>query len=119
MPLDQKTIEILKEKLLEEKTKLEKNLSNFANPSETEDDYKTIFREIGTDPDENASEVEEYTDNLALENNLEKQLAKIDRALERIKNGTYGICSKCGKEIELERLEIYPEAERCIKCANK
>ncbi|WIW95209.1 TraR/DksA family transcriptional regulator [Altererythrobacter rubellus] len=35
----------------------------------------------------------------------------------RIENGTYGTCSKCGKDIRRERLEARPIATRCIDCA--
>jgi len=37
-------------------------------------------------------------------------------ALERIRNGNYGICSDCGKKISPARLQIKPEAQRCIAC---
>ncbi|ACN98375.1 TraR/DksA family transcriptional regulator [Sulfurihydrogenibium azorense] len=43
----------------------------------------------------------------------------IDEALERIKNGTYGICEVCGKEIEEERLEAVPWTTLCIQHAKE
>ncbi len=43
----------------------------------------------------------------------------IDRALERIKNGTYGLCQECGKPISKERLEAVPHARLCIECKSK
>lgn len=51
-----------------------------------------------------------------LEDNSEAVLAAIDRALERIANGTYGTCRNCGREIPVERLEALPYAELCIDC---
>lgn len=110
MPLDDKLLAELKHKLLDEKARLERELERFAKPTGAEDDYKTSFENIGTDPDDNATEVEGYVDNLALENNLENQLRDVDRALEKIGKGTYGICEKTGKEISVERLKIYPAA---------
>jgi RNA polymerase-binding protein DksA len=40
----------------------------------------------------------------------------IDRALERIRDKTYGECVKCGKEIARDRLEVVPHARMCIDC---
>lgn len=116
MTLDPKILAELKEKLLEEKTKVQQDLGRIAKPSTSAGDYETNFSEIGTDEDENASEVEEYADNLALENTLEKQLKDILEALERIENGTYGKCENCDAEIPLERLRAYPAAKTCINC---
>ena len=45
-----------------------------------------------------------------------KYLDHIDAALERIKNGTFGICRECGGEIGKERLEAVPHATMCIQC---
>lgn len=116
MTLEQNKLTELKEKLLLQKQQLESELSRIAKPTEAEGDYTTKFNDIGPDEDENASEVEEYTDNLALENTLEKQLHEVLAALEKMENGTYGTCENCGKEISIERLEAYPAAKTCIEC---
>jgi len=44
-----------------------------------------------------------------------KMLEEIRRALQRIKDKTYGICQVCGSEIEEERLEAIPYADKCKK----
>jgi YteA family regulatory protein len=51
-----------------------------------------------------------------LEENSEHVLAEIDAALRRIEEGTYGICTNCGKPIPEERLEARPWATLCIDC---
>ena len=51
--------------------------------------------------------------------NSEQILSEIEAALKRIENGTYGICTACGKEIGFERLEAYPWASLCIDDARK
>ena len=51
-----------------------------------------------------------------LEDNNESVLASIDRALQRIDEGTYGTCARCGRPIPEERLEAMPYAELCIDC---
>ncbi len=53
---------------------------------------------------------------MALQDNTEDLLAKIDDAIERIDDGTYGTCQRCGKEINPERLEALPYARYCIEC---
>jgi RNA polymerase-binding transcription factor DksA len=114
MALDQAVIAELKEKLLIEKKRLESELSGFADSTEVPGDYKTAFDNIGTDEDENATEVEEYVDNLALESNLEGQLRDVDDALAKIEQNTYGICEKTGQEISIERLKAYPAARTVV-----
>jgi len=116
MALDKKTLEELKAKLLAEKIRIEGELGVIAKPLAGEGSYETTFNEIGTDEDENASEVEEYADNLALENTLQKQLKEITEALDRMAAGTYGKCENCGQEIDVDRLRAYPAARTCITC---
>lgn len=45
-----------------------------------------------------------------------RELANIERALVRIKNGTYGECEGCGERIPLARLNALPYATSCIEC---
>lgn len=117
MAHDQKTIEELKSALLREKEELEKNLERIARPVDKQDgDYETSFEDIGTDREDNASEVEQYSDNLPVEFALEKKLKDIISALKRMDNGTYGICENCNMEISLDRLKANPSAKTCIKC---
>ncbi|KAB3535269.1 conjugal transfer protein TraR [Alkaliphilus pronyensis] len=51
-----------------------------------------------------------------LENHERYHLTEIDRALNKIEEGTYGDCNICGKAIPEERLEILPEANICMDC---
>ena len=50
---------------------------------------------------------------------LKAQLANVDRALGKIKAGTYVICEDCGKAIPAARLEARPESVRCVECKAK
>jgi DnaK suppressor protein len=54
---------------------------------------------------------------LSIENNVRDLLGKIDRALNRMNEGTYGTCSRCGRPIEKARLKALPYADLCIKDA--
>jgi RNA polymerase-binding transcription factor DksA len=117
MALNTEFLEEMRTKLLEEKGGLESSLNRFAKPTEVAGDYKTTFEDIGPDADENASEVEMYADNIALEDNLEGQLAEVDAALARMEAGTYGVCRVCGKDIEDGRLRAFPAADDCMEHA--
>ena len=46
-------------------------------------------------------------------------VAKIKEALERIEDGTYGICEDCGQTISEERLKVRPVTTMCVKCKKK
>lgn len=48
-----------------------------------------------------------------------RELRDIETALQRIKDGSYGICIDCGQEIGFARLSVYPTAKRCIVCQEK
>jgi RNA polymerase-binding protein DksA len=54
-----------------------------------------------------------------LEEGAEELLGKIDAALRRIDDGTYGICENCGQPIGEERLEAMPWATLCIDCKRR
>ena len=114
MALTQEFLDEVKVKLMEEKSRLEAELSRFAKSTGTEGSYETQFTDMGSDEDERASEVEQYVDDIALESNLEAQLKDTLDALEKLEAGTYGICEVTGEEISEERLRIYPAARTAI-----
>ncbi len=72
---------------------------------------------MGSDEDEQASEVEQYVDDIALEANLESQLKDVIDALEKIETGKYGVCEETGEMISEERLRVYPQARTVVKAA--
>lgn len=49
-------------------------------------------------------------------NSLQNRAADIDKALERVTKGTYGVCRRCNKSIPEKRLELIPEATYCVSC---
>ncbi|HEX5420519.1 MAG TPA: TraR/DksA family transcriptional regulator [Gammaproteobacteria bacterium] len=69
------------------------------------------------DSQEQAQELENAEVVDALGNETRAELNKIAKALDQIKNETYGICADCGEEIPMARLKAYPYADRCIRCA--
>lgn len=121
--MDKKLLQELKESLEKKKMAIEKELEKFAKRDEKlKGDWDTRFPrfnggETGSAALEKAAdEVEEYSTLLSLEHNLETRLRDINSALEKIGKGKYGICEKCGKEIPIERLKVYPEARLCLNC---
>jgi RNA polymerase-binding transcription factor DksA len=46
-----------------------------------------------------------------------QDITRIDFALKRIKEGQYGLCTNCGRHIEVKRLNVIPETPFCITCA--
>lgn len=74
---------------------------------------------LNADSSEQAVEVE---DDLALEGQaalITREIASVTRALDRIAQGTYGECVRCGVDIAPARLEARPEAALCITCASQ
>ena len=53
---------------------------------------------------------------LKLRDRERKLLKKIDDALSRIDNKTFGVCEECGEEIGVNRLKVRPVATLCIAC---
>lgn len=110
-------LEKIKKELIKEKERLKKELKEFAQESKyVKDDYETKHVDLGTKEDENAAEVLAFSDLLSLERDLETRLLEVNKALEKIEKGIYGICEKCKKEIEEKRLEAFPSANLCLKC---
>lgn len=74
----------------------------------------------GLDPDskEQATQLENQEVLDALANEATEELAKVNAALQRIQNGTYGICAACGKSIDSRRLAVRPYSSKCINCAS-
>ena len=48
----------------------------------------------------------------------ETELQQVENALQRLADGTYGVCSECGEPIEVGRLYSVPHADRCSECAS-
>jgi len=52
-------------------------------------------------------------------NDNRHMLTLVGEALERTKNGSYGVCVECGQEVQSKRLEAVPWARHCIECQEK
>ena len=63
------------------------------------------------------TEAVERLNSVGTANSIAVTLADVERALEKLGEGTYGICDSCGEPIGEERLEAIPWATLCISCA--
>ncbi len=98
-----------KKRLEKERDDLEKMMAEFHKNVEftdvlSEDEVADIFE---------STQAEEV-----LEENIKKRISKINLALKKIEEGSYGICEKCGQPIEKERLEVDPTSFFCSKHLN-
>ena len=75
--------------------------------------------ESSSDPMDQASNQLERDFLLRLRDRESKLIVKIKEALERIENGTFGVCEECGEEISLKRLRARPMATLCIHCKHE
>ena len=73
---------------------------------------QTVFPDLG---DQATAEIDRNF-MLRLKGRERKLLKKIEEAIERIDQGLFGICDKCGLEINLKRLEARPVTTMCIEC---
>ena len=108
----------LRERLLTERSELEEQLTTIEEQSFATS-QSDISGEVSFD-EENADAgtfTFERERDLSIENNVRDLLAKIGRALARMDEGTYGICSRCGKPIEKARLKALPYVDLCLKDA--
>ena len=105
-----KDLKKLTKLLLEKRKRL---LDNARNTLESE-----MTLDVGDLPDEMDMASSEYLQSFQfrLRGRERTFLAKIDKALARIKDGTFGVCESCGEQIHAKRLEARPETTLCIKC---
>ncbi|SFV90391.1 C4-type zinc finger protein, DksA/TraR family [hydrothermal vent metagenome] len=103
-------MELFKERLLKRKAQIEKNLEG------TSLELKEMSSlELNDEGDFAAASAESVVDSAILAQQR-KELAEIDLALDKIKNGTYGICEMCEEPIGFARLEVKNFARFCIVC---
>lgn len=116
--MNQNKLNHFKEKLLKEKGEVLKALEsmNGNEPNNSLKDYYSELSSYDNHPADIATETFEMEMNFNLKRNEESALNDINDALKRIENDTYGTCVDCGKNIVEERLEVIPNAKKCISC---
>lgn len=119
--MDKKNSKVFKELLLKKKDALAKGIEHIAR-----DALKTSQREAAGDLSAYSLHMADMaTDNydrefsLGLADNEQKIMRRIDEALEKISEGTFGLCELCEKKISKVRLKAVPYAELCVPCQEK
>jgi len=79
----------------------------------------TTPKENFPDPTDRAALEADRNFMLRIRDRESKLIKKIKEALERIDNGTYGICDSCGEDISIKRLKARPVTTQCIDCKSK
>jgi RNA polymerase-binding protein DksA len=108
--------ERFREMLMEERMRVSNALGHLhesnSNSFEDETEEETYDNHLADSATATLNREIDYT----LEENSEHVLSSIEQALQRIENGTFGTCVRCGTQIAEERLEAIPYATRCIDC---
>jgi DnaK suppressor protein len=111
--LDKDKLEYFREQLLKERASLLQEASKTLNEGVLlENNHIPDYADI-------ASLESDRLFLLRLRDRERKLIRKIDQTLERIENGTFGICENCGKQIGEERLKARPVTTLCISCKTK
>ncbi|HSQ37268.1 MAG TPA: TraR/DksA C4-type zinc finger protein [Acidimicrobiia bacterium] len=102
--------------LLEERAKLVHRLAELGADEAGELRADVEFADGFADA---AAATAERTEVLGLVDSLKRNLDDVDRALGRIKEGLYGLCLNCGRDIGADRLAFRPESVYCVECQAK
>ena len=110
--MDQKQVEYFKDLLQSQLDELIKEAYKTLNGM-------TNLKDNFPDPTDRASLETDRNFLLRIRDRERKLIEKIKEALERIDNGTFGMCEVCGREIGEERLRARPVTTQCIDCKKK
>ena len=121
--MDEEKLLILKQKLEQERSQLEEELSTVGERDpDNPDDWVPVSPDMdisGADDGERADAYEAFGENAGVLDSLEIRYTNVKNALMRMEDGTYGVCAICGEDIEEERLEANPAAATCIRDKNE
>ena len=70
----------------------------------------------GDDQADTGTKTFEREQEISLANNILERITQVERALERLDEGSYGWCERCGNAIPVERLAAFPSATLCVTC---
>jgi DnaK suppressor protein len=114
MTEDIRNLEKIKEMLIEEKREILERLAKKQGAY-----LELLESQVKGDIADQATALEIQRIKSALSSMERQKLQNIDDALKRIEDGTYGICSECGRLIDEKRLMVKPFAVYCVKCREK
>ena len=116
---DKKKYEPYKKRLLKLKEDMVYDIKNMSqNPVAPNSDSGDVSGHVLHMADV-ATDMYDREFSLGLASNEREVLQRVDLALERIKNNSYGACTECKKSIAIARLKAIPYVETCLKCQEK
>jgi DnaK suppressor protein len=108
------------QKQLEEfRVQLNQMLDDILKKGEETIEDMTDTREVYADPADRATAESDRSFTLRLRDRERKLIKKIQEALHRIDEGSFGECEECGEDISVARLKARPVTTLCIKCKSK
>jgi RNA polymerase-binding transcription factor DksA len=113
-------IAVLRAALEAEKVKLEAELGGRGRIVDESGDWQGTSGDMETpaiDPNEVADQIEELSSNTSIVEELESRHKDVVRALEKMEEGTFGVCEGNGENISIERLRANPAARTCVEHA--
>lgn len=117
-PLSRRELTELRQVLEQERQRLMAELE--AMEEHTPEVEEQAGMDIGGGYDEDMADVASTTfereKSVALESSVQNVLGQVEEALQRIEDGTYGRCLRCGNFIDYARLKVLPHATLCIRC---
>jgi DnaK suppressor protein len=111
--LDKKTLARFKKILLKEREQI------VGEVKQIDESSKEMGQDGIQDIGDEAANIYNKQILLSLNENERMRLQEVDEALDRMVNGTYGICEECDDFIGLKRLEVRPIAKYCVPCKTK
>lgn len=97
----------------------QKRLIKAKSSLKKEDPFKGKSREEDNSIDADVAEQVDHERVSAVRREMARSIINIKKTLSRIKIGSYGLCERCGKMIDTDRLAIKPTAEYCVVCENE
>ncbi|MGD9332739.1 MAG: RNA polymerase-binding protein DksA [Desulfobacterales bacterium] len=101
------------------KALLSERLEELLNQADNTVSGMTAQKENFPDPTDRASLEADRNFMLRIRDREHKLIKKIKKALDRIENGTFGICDSCGEDISIKRIKARPVTTQCIDCKTK
>lgn len=107
------------EKIEELRAQLNKMLEDILRKGEETIEDMTVALEVYADPADRATAESDRSFTLRLRDRERKLIKKVQEAIQRMDDGTFGECEECGEEIGFARLMARPVTTLCIKCKSK
>ncbi|GAA2651805.1 TraR/DksA family transcriptional regulator [Paractinoplanes durhamensis] len=82
----------------------------------TELQRERLADSAGDDQADTGTKTLEREQEITLANNLLERINQVERAIDRLGEGNYGWCERCGNAIPVERLAAFPSATLCVSC---